>query len=291
MNSPITPKLESADDEATKSKISAKLYFASLYFITVGVLYLWGYWPRFGINILEFMEFTDILKVTAYPIVVSVLTLFVGSFLGTTVIRFQEAKAKAKSGASVNADERTVEELQASIAKLTRDIFWFKAIYVVCLLAASTAAFLGWLYAWIPLPFLISIPFANKLSDLPQLKQFIADRTLRLLTAFLIVTIPTSAYSAGRIAAENIIKGNSFYYVISDIADYKGNIAEESLRFIGHAGDYIFLFDSKKEATLFIKLDDDKAISLKKFKKEVDFKGWRAFREKLLSQMPSWSAK
>ena len=52
----------------TKERVASYVYFGSLYFVSVGALYLWGYWSAFNINILAYLSLADVLKLTAYPI-------------------------------------------------------------------------------------------------------------------------------------------------------------------------------------------------------------------------------
>jgi hypothetical protein len=73
---------ETSTKSDAKERVASHVYFASLYFITVGILYLWGYWAPFGINILEYLELSDILKATAYPIATAILMTTIGAAIG-----------------------------------------------------------------------------------------------------------------------------------------------------------------------------------------------------------------
>ena len=57
-------------------------FIASFYFVVVGVLYLWGHWYSFEVNILEYISLTDIVKVTLIPIISSFLAFASGAVLG-----------------------------------------------------------------------------------------------------------------------------------------------------------------------------------------------------------------
>jgi hypothetical protein len=54
--------------QPAKERVATYLYFSSVYAVTVGVLYLWGYWSTFGVNILEYLSLADIVKTAAYPV-------------------------------------------------------------------------------------------------------------------------------------------------------------------------------------------------------------------------------
>ena len=74
--------IKEADAPASKGRIASYLYFSSLYFIATGVLYLWGYWTPFNVNILEYMSLSDVLKTTAYSIALTAGITMVGTLLG-----------------------------------------------------------------------------------------------------------------------------------------------------------------------------------------------------------------
>ncbi len=78
--------MSTASGEYTSGdRTSSYLYLGSFYLISVGVLYLWGYWPAFGINILGYMSLTDVLKLTAYPLVSSFIFVATGVVVGELV--------------------------------------------------------------------------------------------------------------------------------------------------------------------------------------------------------------
>jgi hypothetical protein len=53
---------------------------ASVYAGSIGFLYLWSYWKRFGVNFLEFASLTDLIRLSLMPIVgTSLLVLVVNT--------------------------------------------------------------------------------------------------------------------------------------------------------------------------------------------------------------------
>jgi len=43
-------------------------YWSTAYVVVVAVLYLWGYWSPFNINVLEYLSLADVVKAAAYPL-------------------------------------------------------------------------------------------------------------------------------------------------------------------------------------------------------------------------------
>jgi hypothetical protein len=59
------------------------LYFGSLYFVTLGVLYLWGYWSSFGIDILEYISVAEVLELMAHPVAYGFAAFALGAVVGS----------------------------------------------------------------------------------------------------------------------------------------------------------------------------------------------------------------
>lgn len=53
-----------------------------LYGTLIGFLYLWSYWRFFGINFLEFASFSDVLRLSLLPILVTLIASFIGVVAG-----------------------------------------------------------------------------------------------------------------------------------------------------------------------------------------------------------------
>ncbi|CNH71905.1 Uncharacterised protein [Yersinia kristensenii] len=53
----------------------------SAYLLICGVLYLWGFWMHFGLNILQFVDTSDIVKATLIPVVGAIVTFVVQAIL------------------------------------------------------------------------------------------------------------------------------------------------------------------------------------------------------------------
>jgi hypothetical protein len=54
-----------------KTKWLKIIYFATSYGFVVSMLYLFGYWSTFDINILEYIKISDVIKISIYPILTS----------------------------------------------------------------------------------------------------------------------------------------------------------------------------------------------------------------------------
>ncbi|VXB09841.1 hypothetical protein [Massilia sp. 9I] len=243
-----------------KDKLSTKLYFSSLYFVTVGVLYLWGYWPSFGINILEYIAVTDILKLTAYPIAVTLLLLLLGTSLGTIGHNREEDES---------LEHLSIAELEAKRLKLRRRLLFLKGGWV---LSFIVALFCDTIFLWSLLPYSIAMIVMYWLRDHVTNISWLPNRNARILVVYLLVALPFLAYGKGRIAAQRVVEGTAYTYLVSGVGDSSANSKPETkMRYLGHAGEHLFFYDPKTSATVVAKMESDKPLILKASSDQIRF--------------------
>lgn len=258
--------IKEADAPASKARIASYLYFSSLYFVATGVLYLWGYWTPFGINILEYMSLADVLKATAFPIAITTVGM-AAAILLTYILDSIERMNPFDRRGKISGIKRWTFRIAPPV------VF---AISVLLLVAIFPYAL------WATVPFVATVPLARGVLLLDKFKQLIPSPHLRLITAVILVAIPLGSLALGMISAAAIRDGAEFTYVVSEVPGT--NVSENAtllqrLRFLGHAGDFIFLLDPTKDAIIFSKVESGKPLILK-----------RHIPVKLRSPLESWPA-
>lgn len=269
-----------ADDQNTeiavapdrKEWVASKLYFSSLYFVTVGVLHLWGYWPTFGINILEYLELTDIIKVTAYPIAFTIIFMAISSYGGELLAKRPIAKLEANMEDAIAHAEQTgtARELKRvgdkfnKIKKIGFILFGLVVLLGVALYIA------GSVYAWTFLPISAAMAASYRLLRSQFISLQIPNENARMYIICLLTGIPAYAFSFASMASQNIVEGTTYKYVVSESSDPKNNNIAKQFRYVGHAGDYLFFYDPVREATVISKFDDDKPLILKTYSKRIE---------------------
>ncbi|RRR99057.1 hypothetical protein EIP75_23780 [Aquabacterium soli] len=245
---------ESEAQQISKEKVATPLYFASLYFVTVGVLYLWGYWLPFGINILEYLSLTDVLKATAYPIATALVLTSIGAAIGEGLSNRDALRDALPPGGGRNT---TIGRFLRKIAPL-----------LAALYAIGTGAL--WVYGpiekWTALPVLIALPVYMFAKDAGLLKRLIPHDSPRSIVIYVLATLPPLAYGHGVLAAHKVQTGQSFTYVTSTVSGYAvTNDPQKQLRLIGHVNDTIFLLDPAKTATVVVKLESGQPLVLMQY--------------------------
>ncbi len=207
-----------------------QLYFLSLYFITVGVLYLWGYWSTFNVNILEYVGLADVIRLTAYPVTSAFVFMAIGAMLGEVL--FGNDAVPAGGGRATR-----IGELLRKIRSLI--IFVYLAVTVALTLSNIPNK-------WSALSVLFAFPFYLFAKQRGFLAALIPHDSPRSVVVFLFAVLPTFSYGQGRLQADAIVNGHKFEYVLSPI-DQVSIAADaspvERIRYLGHAGDLLFFLN------------------------------------------------
>lgn len=235
---------------------SAYVYFSSLYFVTVGALYLWGYWSPFGVNILEYLNLTDIVKSTAYPIASAFGFLALGVILS-----------------DLTGGKRTFPVGGGSNTSIGRTLRKNKPLLLMLYIAGSLAVLVfGPIEKWqMVLPILLGIPIALYASERNFLAHHIPEESTRSVCLFLLAILPFFAFGHGHLKAHAILEGKIFDYVLSPIDNAPVTLEAEPsqrIRFIGHAGDFLFFWEPKKSLLVISKLEKGKTLMLGHFEQK-----------------------
>ena len=142
------------------------------------------------------------------------------------------------------------------------------AIFLVYVFGTVSLFILGPSSKWLVLPFLFAIPVYFFARERRILETVIAHESPRSIVIFLLATLPTFAYGHGRIKAQDIIGGAKFEYVLSPVDQVPiltTAASVQRLRFIGHAGDFLFFFEPLESTVVTIKIEGGKALVLKTY--------------------------
>ncbi|MES2885580.1 MAG: hypothetical protein V4709_12285 [Pseudomonadota bacterium] len=235
-----------------RESIASHIYVSSVYFVAVGVLYLWGFWSSFGINILEYVDLADIVKTTAYPITAVGVLVALGALLGSGL---------ATGGSLPEGGGRNT--------RLGRLLNWLSPFLLASyIIGTALWILLGPVEKWKYLPVLLGVPVYVKARQARLLAETIPDDNFRSIVVFVLAILPATAYGQGALNAEKIRSGVAFTYSISQLPGYPAKSdALTQPRLIGRAGDHTFFFDPVQDAVLVAEIDADSALVLMRYKK------------------------
>ncbi len=222
--------------------------------MTVGVLYLWGYWSTFNVNILEYLSLADVIKSAAYPIASVFVFLAVGAVFG-----------EAMSGGAVLSPGGGRD---TKAGKFLNRIFpWLLLLYATATLALLL---LGPVSKWNALPILLALPAYFYVKKSGFLLSALPHDSMRSITIFLLAVLPIFAYGQGKLKANDVVEGTRFEYVLSPIENVtveSNATALQRPRLVGHTGDFLFFLMPVNSTLVIQKFEGAKALVLKHFER------------------------
>jgi hypothetical protein len=239
--------------EQLKEQSGVYIYFLSLYFATAGVLYLWGYWSPFGVNILEYASLTDIVKSTIYPIASAFIFLALGVMMGQ-LVRVGPALPPGEGRNTPPA----------------RFLIRHKRFLIILYIAGTlTLLIYGPVEKWQgALPVLLGAPIALYASVRNVLARQIPAGGPRTVCLFLLAVLPFIAFGNGQLRAAAVLEGKAFDYVIDNVTVTPDAQPLQSTRFVGHAGDFFFFLEPKKSVLSISKFETVKTLRLGRFERK-----------------------
>lgn len=241
------PTLVDGDNKEINTSIA---YWSSAYFFSVAILYLWGYWSPFNINILEHVSLSDVIKTAAYPIASVFIFAAIGAIIGELI--FPEGFMPRGGGKNTKTG-----------ALLRRFAPALATVYMVFIFMLFI---FGPTEKWRTLPILLAIPTSLALKEAEVLHTLIKSERARSVVLFLLAALPPFAYGQGALRANDIITGKTYSYVISEIQGYtyQSNVQRDSrLRYIGKAGEQYFFYAPEVRSVLVLPTGEAKIIELR----------------------------
>lgn len=243
-----------SENNPSRDRVSSYLYLGSLYFLAVGVLYLWGYWPTFGINILVYMNLTDVLKLAAYPLVSSFIALVLGAVVGE-LAWFRHA-LPAGAGRDTPAG---------------RVLHWLAPLLAAGYTLATLAVLVyGPARKWLVLPVLFAVPIFLAAKRRGIFASLLPNDATRSVVIFLLAVLPTFAYGQGKLKAAAILDGSDYQYLVAGTVDGltvpdPSNPANR-VKYLGQVNEYVFLLLPDNATSVVVHFDKTRGLQLRRFR-------------------------
>lgn len=233
-------------------KATTLLPILSAYFIAVGVLYLWGFWGLFGINVMEYLGLADVVKVAAWPVGSAFIFLLVGIALGET----SPISRLPAGGGQHTLIGRWVNK-------------YIRMLTVLFMLTIAALIVLAPPHVWQLVGVLVGMGLALPLGRYPLLVRLVPNGSIRSLLSFAAVVLPIFAFGQGRVNADDIRSGRRYFYVVSGSEGISstGDIGT-SMRYVGYAGDTFFFWEPSISGITLVPASTVKSLKLARTPKE-----------------------
>ncbi len=229
-------------------KATTLLPVLSAYFIAVGSLYLWGFWDSFGINIMEYLGLSDVVKVAAWPVGSAFVFLLVGLLMGDVAPggRLPEGGGR---------DTRVGRWLNKYRSALT----WVVIVIVGALLASGSPTGLQ------VVAVIGGVMLAAPVRRLAFFEKLVPDYSVRSSLAVAAVVLPLWAFGQGRVNADAIKSGHDYLYALpgTDGISLTGD-PQTTIRYVGYAGSTFFFWDPTVQGLMVVPSSSVKVLKLAK---------------------------
>ncbi|WP_324005594.1 hypothetical protein [Aeromonas hydrophila] len=224
-------------------------FFFSIYSLVVSTLYLLGFWGRFNIQILDFINMSDIVTLAIKPLLTSAFIAILSSLFGYCSMLIQE-KTDKLTPETFNSKESIFKACQSYIRTTifisisTMIIITYFAFYESTSYFFSLAGMLAFtIFIFFYTPKETGFIF----SDINNVRLEVA-----LIHALAICFF--CSYSTGVMNAEKVMRDG-----VNIDSEYIGG----ELKYVGTAGNYIFFFDTKKSIATAFNKDEIKRFDVK----------------------------
>lgn len=220
------------------------LSFVVPYALVTSLLYLFGYWSSFQINILEYVSLPDVIKLAIYPLVIGALISLVGFYVQVTM--------------TFTADPEKAFILVPS--KFARWLNW-----VILLLIFGIVLFKRTGSWYVTAGFLLASLVSFNFVGSDKLKNYIPHPSARKVILFSVSVILFTSYGRGKENADLILSGKRYKTVSTSVFKEKGSVnfddkklleGLDKLKYVGTAGDYFFFISMDNSRTFVAKYSD-----------------------------------
>ena len=207
--------------------------------IAVGACYLFGYWGPVGINLLEFVGFTDIAKLAIYPLVASLALFFLGLVLSLITTGNRMPVGGGRHTKVGQFGRRFARELLALVVL---------AIIGVYAIAPEP-------FKWLGIAFL-AVFFAAPLANMDAFVEALPSSAIRFALTLLLLMLPALSFAVGRADiyfARNLVSAKTV-----DVERSKLPLTSETklpVIYLGLLGSTFVLLETKTGQLILVKQD------------------------------------
>jgi len=206
------------------------------YFVVVSAAYLFGYWGAFNMNVLEYIGFADIAKISVFPLLAS-LAYVVAGFLISEFLH----SSRLPPGGGANT----------AVGRFGRK-HWRGLLGIQVLLIVLLSIFGQDPWQWFSVALLIGL-FGTPLSHVEQVIQLLPEPRVRSAILFYLLFLPCISFAYGRLEAHVVKTGHPTNVI--DVERSKLPLKEDAKHpvcYLGLVGGVYVLFESLSGQVVFV---------------------------------------
>ncbi|MDP8227053.1 MAG: hypothetical protein P9L89_05385 [Candidatus Celaenobacter polaris] len=219
--------------------ISKYISFATPYAFVVASLYLFAFWGSFKINILEFVGFSDLVRLALYPLAISLILYLPGVALSQLVT----GNSLPPGGGADTAIGRFGLK------------HWRFLVAIDIIIILAVALFLKRPEKWIVIPVFVSF-LSTPLTHLDAFVSLIPNPRARGSILFLLIFVLGLAFATGKLQAYAITHGRAAYLVDIQSSGIQLDVDASGLSYVGYLADNFILYENATRRIMFVKGTD-----------------------------------
>lgn len=232
----------------TEEKMPNLFPIVTSYAIVVSLFYLFGYWSTFDINILEYVSFQDVLKLAIYPVLIGVITM-IAAMLPRAIV-FQDDIKRA--------------EPQKVFFIVNRRFAWWSSLIAFISAPFSLVVFHN-PERWTVFGLLLSYCAVLTIEDIKVLSPLIPNFVFRRIVVSFAILVLINSFTTAKINAYSVLIGKNVKLISTQLFKEKGTElftakrmlnGQDTLKYIGAAGDYFFFLSMDNKKTYAVKYPD-----------------------------------
>ena len=209
-----------------------------------------AYWDTFNLNGLSYISVSDILKSAVYPIISTMIFVFIGSFIGS----FTGNNPKQNNYESYY-DDGNISKLFLFII-LVSFVAWIFLIFFILSFKFE--------YKWFIWAYVASFPLFMVIGEDKILTKVISDRNYRIVIADFIIYLPFLAFASGKYKSEQIQNNSKYTYSTrSHINPVNNLIFMDTIKYLGNTDKNFIFTDLNNKSIFIIKSDNIDTLILK----------------------------
>jgi len=214
-----------------------------VYLFVCGVLYLIGFWSTFSVNVFSLISIYDIPKNFVFPLLIS-QGFFVITFITGGIANLNDDREDIRHFVTINPNWSLKKTLIIGVLSLIDLwlIIFTSVLYFVFKRDQTIAIF--WSLSSITVAYYLLHQFVN----IKELKEIIKSKTVRAYVGHVLIFLPISCFSIGKVTSLQIYNNeeNKYVRLITTIPSLESE-ANTQYKFLGYVSEQVIIssFDNK----------------------------------------------
>lgn len=237
-------------------------YVTTIYSLFISVLYIFGYWSIFNLNIFEYIAISDVIKYSIKPLALLLGIIILISIYQNLLI----AQIKQISQLTQTTRKADSPSKQNSRPKLFIFIKGFvKDMKIPSIFFLIWFAFNGPEIKWQIVPFIVSSFIYDEILKLKFIENIKWPSSIKNVVVYLAIFLPLISYPKGREDALKILKGAEFAYLMEKSIDSKKTGCKDPSsyqRIIAQVNDQAITYNPNDKSIAINKLGHGKSLRI-----------------------------